>query len=78
MRFVLLLLLLSGCAQRYLRLTAAPMLDCPQDELKIRERPEDPIWYRVSGCGRLVFCQQQIWNGPDEWRCQSEDPAPPK
>lgn len=71
---VVLSLGLAGCAQRYLRITAAPVLKC-EDELKVKQRPEDPIWYRVSGCGRTVYCQQLIWAGADEWACQQDDPA---
>lgn len=73
MRFVLVLLLLAGCARRYMLITAGPMLDCPQEQLKSRQL-EDPIWYRVTGCGRAVYCQQLIWAGADEWACQGDAP----
>jgi hypothetical protein len=77
MRLLLLLPLLiglTGCAQRYLRITAAPLLSCPQGDLHIRQRANARTWYVVSGCGRAVHCQQLVWAGMDEWTCQDVDP----
>lgn len=67
-RLAMLVLLLSGCAERYLLVMTSSMLDCPRDQLKVKYLGE--IQYRVTGCGRRAQCQKNIWYGPDDWTCE--------
>ena len=60
-------LIVGGCAQRYLRVTAAGDLDC-QSELTVKERKDG---HHVSGCGRETVCNRVWWSGADEWSCET-------
>lgn len=68
-RLALIALCLTGCAGRYMLITASSALDCPQSELKHRE---DNDTHHVTGCGRAVKCSRVWWSGPDEWTCEVE------
>lgn len=66
MRLVLAVLLLCGCAQRYLRVTASSALEC--EDVTVRERSDG---WLATGCGRSTLCNRVWWSGADEWSCES-------
>jgi hypothetical protein len=72
MRHLIVLLLLSGCAQRYLLVTAASALNCPSGLVNVKERQDD---YRAEGCGRWATCNRLWASGPDEWTCEARGPV---
>lgn len=67
------LLLLPGCAWRYLKATASGAIDCPPDALTIRDRKDG---YVIDGCGRTTYCYRAWWLGPDEWNCETGGDIP--